>query len=109
MRFAEDGLQDERTTLAWERTAITTMAIGVLIARYATRSLHWAFGVAGLLAVVVGSAILVWSGQRYDDMQRAIERGDSPAHTTATRVVGALTVIVTGVATVLAIAIAIRQ
>jgi uncharacterized membrane protein YidH (DUF202 family) len=109
MRFDDDdGLQDERTTLAWERTAIATMAAGLLIARYATLSLHWSFGVAGLAAVVLGSVILVWAGQRYDEMQLHIERGANPVHPTATRLVGLLGVAVTGVATILAIVIAIR-
>jgi uncharacterized membrane protein YidH (DUF202 family) len=107
MKYAEDGLQDERTALAWERTAISVMVMGVLIARYAALSLHWAFGVAGLLAVAIGSAILVWAGQRYDEMQRHIERGDNPVHPTATRVVGMLAVVLTGVSLVLAIVIAL--
>jgi uncharacterized membrane protein YidH (DUF202 family) len=109
MRFEDDGLQDERTTLAWERTAIATMAIGLLIARYASLSLHWAFGVAGLTAVAVGSGVLVWAGQRYDEMQDHIERGANPVHPQATRRIGLLAVVLTGVATTLAIAIAIRD
>ena len=108
MKFAEDGLQDERTALAWERTAISVMVAGVLIARYAALSLHWAFGVAGLIAVAVGSVILVWAGQHYDEMQRHIERGDNPVHPTATRIVGMLAVVLTGVLLVLAIAIALK-
>jgi uncharacterized membrane protein YidH (DUF202 family) len=105
VKYAEDGLQDERTALAWERTAIAVMVMGVLIARYAALSLHWAFGVLGLLAVAVGSALLVWAGQRYDEMQRHIERGDNPVHPTATRVIGMLAVVLTGVSLALAIAI----
>jgi uncharacterized membrane protein YidH (DUF202 family) len=105
----DDGLQDERTTLAWERTAIATMATGVLIARYASLSLHWAFGVAGLVAVTLGSGILVWAGQRYDEMQAHIESGANPVHPTATRLVGVLGVALTFVATILAIAIAVRD
>ena len=108
MKFAEDGLQDERTALAWERTAISVMVAGLLIARYAALSLHWAFGAAGLLAVAVGGAILVWAGQRYGEMQRHIERGDNPVHPTATRLVGMLAVVLTGVSLVLAIAIALK-
>jgi uncharacterized membrane protein YidH (DUF202 family) len=102
MKFGEDGLQDERT-------AISVMVTGLLIARYSALSLHWAFSVAGLLAVAIGSAILVWAGQRYDEMQQHIERGDNPVHPTATRFVGMLAVVLTGVALVLAIAIALRD
>jgi uncharacterized membrane protein YidH (DUF202 family) len=109
MRLEDDGLQDERTTLAWERTAIATMATGTLIARYASQTLHWAFGVAGLAAVAIGGGILVWAGQRYDELQAPIARGANPVHPTAARVVGVLAVAVTGVATLMAIAIAIRD
>jgi uncharacterized membrane protein YidH (DUF202 family) len=109
VKFAEDGLHDERTTLAWERTAVATMATGLLIARFAAQSLHWAFGLAGLVAVAIGSGILVWAGQRYDELQGHIARGESPAHPTATRLVGLLAVALTGAATILAIAIIIAS
>ena len=106
MKLSEEGLPEERTALAWERTAISTMVIGVLIARYAALSLHWVIGIAGLVVVAVGGAMLVWAGSRYDELQNAT---DSHAHPTAVRVVGTFAVVLTGTATLLAIFLALES
>jgi uncharacterized membrane protein YidH (DUF202 family) len=103
MRVEEEGLPEERTALAWERTAISTMLIGLLIARYATQSLHWTFGVVGLVVVAAGGCLLVWAESRYEELQSAT--GNS-VHPTAVRVVGLLAVVLAGLAMLVAIAIA---
>jgi hypothetical protein len=97
----DEGQPEERTALAWERTAFSTMFVGTLIARQAAVSLHWAFGVVGLLVVAAGSGLLVWSGRRYDDLRLLPAVVDNPVHTSATRLVGAMAVVVIGVATVI--------
>ena len=60
-------LQHERTALAWERTAIASMVAGVLLARYASE-LHVAYAVVGIAEVLVGAALLVWSGLHYEQL-----------------------------------------
>ena len=105
----EEGQPEERTAQAWERTAFSTMFVGALIARQAALTLHWAFGVIGLVVVALGSGVLIWAEERYDELLRSTDQGASTAHPTATRVVGVMTIAVIGVAAMLAIAIALED
>lgn len=102
----DQGLQHERTALAWERTSIATMVAGVLFARYAAESTHVGFASIGVAQVVLGSFVLVWSGGHYDDLHGPLRAGDSPVHPGAARVVGIGTIAFTGAALVLAAAVA---
>jgi len=99
------GLQHERTSLAWERTAIASMVAGVLFARYAALSLHFAFALIGMGEVMVGAAILLWSGQHYENLHGRLRSGETPVHPTAARIVGIGSTAFTGMATVLALII----
>ena len=103
----DPGLQHERTALAWERTAIASMVAGVLMARYASESLHFGFAFVGLAGVVAGAALLLWSAKHYDDLHGPLRSGESPVHPTAARVVGLGTVCFSGAGLVLALIIAI--
>lgn len=103
----DPGLQHERTSLAWERTAIASMVAGVLLARYAAQSVHYVFAGLGMTQVVVGAAILVWSGQHYENLHGRLRSGETPVHPTAATVVGVGSVLFTGTATVLALLIAL--
>jgi uncharacterized membrane protein YidH (DUF202 family) len=105
-RVFDDGLQHERTALAWERTAISTMVGGVLLARYAAGALHWGFAAFGLATVVSGGVLLVWSARHYDDLHGPLRAGESPVHPGAVRVVGASITGFTAIALLLAIVIA---
>ncbi|MFW2333058.1 DUF202 domain-containing protein [Ilumatobacter sp.] len=102
----DPGLQHERTALAWERTAIAAMVAGVLMARYASLSLHFVFAFIGLGQVVVGAGVLLWSAKHYDDLHGPLRAGDSPIHPTAARVVGIATIVFTGAALVFSVIIA---
>lgn len=102
----DPGLQHERTALAWERTAIASMVAGVLLARYASESLHFGFAFVGLATVLFGGALLLWSARHYEDLHGPLRAGVSPIHPLAARVVGLGAVLFTGAATVLAIVIA---
>jgi uncharacterized membrane protein YidH (DUF202 family) len=95
-------LQHERTALAWERTAIATMVAGTLLARRAA-DLHFSLAVVGIAQVVVGAALLIWTGLRYEQLHAPLRRGENPAHPTAARLVGWTTVAFTGAATGIAI------
>ena len=101
----DPGLQHERTSLAWERTAIASMVAGVLLARYAALSLHFVFAFIGMGQVVVGAAILLWSGQHYEALHGRLRSGETPVHPTAARIVGVGSTLFTGLATVLALII----
>jgi len=102
------GLQQERTALAWERTAIASMVAGVLLARYSARELHVAVAAVGILQVVLGALLLIWTGAHYDDLHGPLRSGDSPVHPSAARIVGLATVCFIGAALIVATAIALR-
>ncbi len=99
-------LQHERTALAWERTAIASMVSGTLLARRAA-DLHVSLAALGLLQVVLGAALLIWTGLRYEQLHAPLRRGESPAHPDAVRIIGLTTVGFCGAATVIAIASAV--
>lgn len=103
----DQGLQHERTALAWERTAIASMVAGVLVARYAAESLHVAFAAIGLGQVVLGAGVLLWAARHYDDLHGPLRAGESPVHPFAARIVGLLTIGFTGAALVVSIVIAL--
>ncbi len=103
----DPGLQHERTALAWERTAIASMVAGVLLARYAARSLHYVIAFVGIAWVAVGAGILLWSARHYDDLHGPLRAGQSPVHPTAARVVGVASVVFTGLALTFSIVIAV--
>ena len=108
-RVFDEGLQHERTALAWERTAISSMVGGVLFARYAAETLHWTFAGFGLLTIVFGGVLLVWSGRHYDDLHGPLRAGASPVHPTAARMVGRATIAFTATALALAVVIAFER
>ncbi len=107
-RVFDEGLQHERTALAWERTAISAMVGGVLLARHAADELAVGWGAVGVAMVVIGAVLLVWAGRHYDDLHGPLRAGQSPLHPGAARLVGASTVAFTGLALALAVAIAVR-
>ncbi len=105
----DQGLQAERTALAWERTAIASMVAGVLMARYAAQSLNFLFAFLGLAQVVVGAGLLLWSARHYDDLHGPLHAGETPIHPTAARLVGLSTVAFTAAGLALAVAIALAD
>ena len=115
MRAADDawqgevpafGLQHERTALAWERTSIAIMVAGVVLARFAAKDGAAVVAIAGILQVLVGGAVLTWSGRHYEDLHGALHRGDCVVHPGAARVVGVSTIVFTGFALALAVVLA---
>lgn len=103
----DSKLQHERTALAWERTAIATMVAGTLLARNAA-DVHIALGAAGVAQVLLGAALLIWTGLHYEQLHASLRRGESPVHPRATRIIGMTTMAFTGFATVLAVVISLR-
>lgn len=58
------GLQNERTALAWQRTALSLLAGAVALTRFAYEQIGFV-GLACLLAVPLTGAVLLRSGRRY--------------------------------------------
>ncbi|MHB8460404.1 MAG: YidH family protein [Candidatus Limnocylindrales bacterium] len=102
-----DHLANERTFLAWTRTAITVMALGFVVAKFGIllreiggASVHLltvrAGAVVGILLVVSGLVLLALALHRFLRLRRGIESGGE-VYTVRLDVVLAVTVGVAGV------------
>lgn len=96
-------MQHERTALAWERTAIAGMALGLLMTRSGA-TVHPGLGLVGIVHVGLGAALLIWSGKHYEALHGPLRAGQSPTHPEVARVVGIGVTLATGLATVLTVA-----
>jgi uncharacterized membrane protein YidH (DUF202 family) len=94
----DDVLAHERTALAWERTAISLMVVGILLARFTAADGHAALSAIGLGVTVFGGAVLVWAGAHYEDLHGPLRDGDAIVHPTAARTIGIVTVLTSGAA-----------
>ena len=72
---ARDHLANERTFLAWLRTAISTTALGLALAKFTT---GWSSSIGGTLFIVFGMVMLVYTGHRYYSVSVALSRGEFP-------------------------------
>jgi len=88
--------------MAWERTAFSGMAVGLLMTRLGA-TVHLALGVVGVAQVCVSAALLVWTGKRYRSLHGRLEAGESATHPSAVAVVGIGTTVATALATGLAV------
>jgi uncharacterized membrane protein YidH (DUF202 family) len=78
----------ERTTLAWERTAIALMVAGALMLKHATDTqTAWAEAV-GVLVIASGAVTLFWSSRQHDPPESVSASG---ANLTHPRILRALT------------------
>lgn len=100
---AGGGLQPERTSLAWERTAIAMMVAGTILAREAATSLHFAFGLIGVAQVVSGGLLLAWAGRHHTQLHDPAAPSRSVPQVALARMVGLATMGFSGVALVLGV------
>lgn len=103
----DSGLQHERTSLAWERTAISMMVAGLVLSRFAASEGFWLLAAGGLVQVTFGAALLMWSGVHYEDLHGELRRGADVVHPSATRWVGIATIAGTGAGLVAALVVTI--
>jgi uncharacterized membrane protein YidH (DUF202 family) len=99
----DTGLQHERTSLAWERTAISMMVAGLVLSRFAATEAFWLLAAGGMAQVTFGALLLVWSGVHYEELHGTLRRGADVGHPSATRWVGIATITGTGAGLVAAI------
>lgn len=99
----DTGLQHERTSLAWERTAISIMVAGLVLSRFAATEAFWLLAAGGMVQVTFGAVLLVWSGVHYEELHGTLRRGTDVVHPSATRWVGLATIAGTGAGLVAAI------
>jgi uncharacterized membrane protein YidH (DUF202 family) len=77
---SDPGLQAERTSLAWDRTALTVGAVGALIARAGGTVLPWAWVLAVLVLTVAGVGLLL-GRSRYVRRDASLREGaGAPGH-----------------------------
>ena len=73
---ARDHMANERTWLAWVRTAANVMIVGLAVARFGTGGDPDAYSLgAGALLVAVGGTGLLYGTARYRDTNRELEGG----------------------------------
>jgi uncharacterized membrane protein YidH (DUF202 family) len=99
----DTGLQHERTSLAWERTAFSLMAAGLILSRFAATEAMWLLAIGGMAQVVLGALLLVWSGAHYEELHGPLRVGGDVVHPAAVRWVGRITIVSTGAALVAAL------
>jgi putative membrane protein len=70
-------LANERTYLAWLRTALALVASGVAAARLlAGQTLHWAWETVGILLILAGVVTAARARGRWRAMDAAIRKGE---------------------------------
>jgi putative membrane protein len=73
---ARDHMANERTWLAWVRTAVNVMIVGLAVARFGAGGDPTAATLAaGALLVAAGGVGLVYGTRRYRDTNRELEAG----------------------------------
>lgn len=103
------ALQQERTTLAWERTAMALMVAATLLARYAAGDGLWSVAVAAFAFAIGGGALLLWAGVHYDDLHATLREGHEVDHHRLVTVVALATAAVTATSLLLAVWLALAS
>jgi uncharacterized membrane protein YidH (DUF202 family) len=102
------GLQHERTSLAWERTAISVVVAGLLLSRFAATEGFWLLAAGGMGQVTFGAVLLVWAGTHYEDLHGPLRLGTDVVHPSAARWVGFATIAGTGAGLIAAVIVVLR-
>ena len=82
------GFQQERTALAWERTAVAMILCGLLLIRFGTRESQLLLGVIGTAECLGGAAVLAWAGAHHANVDRLVRAGEPLVHAPLARAVG---------------------
>jgi uncharacterized membrane protein YidH (DUF202 family) len=89
----DDGLQPERTSLAWLRTGLGMVGVSLLLVREATRVSEWM--IVGCLLAAIAAATFTWTRPAHVRRTQNLRHG---------RPVGSLAGVVAATAMVLALA-----
>jgi putative membrane protein len=106
---ATDMLANERTFLAYLRTALSFIAFGFVVARFAlfTREIALVLHTAeraqrfstgfGTAIALFGAVVAAYGGYRYVAADRALKRGDAVTASSIPATTGAVVVVIIGV------------
>lgn len=72
---ARDHLANERTYLAWLRTAVNVMVLGLVVAKFITSNGELRAEMAGVLLVGIGFLLLVYGTYRTGKLTTDLETG----------------------------------
>lgn len=81
-------MQQERTALAWDRTALAMIVGGALFVRAGQPPYHAPRHLPGILMVVLGAVVLVLSFERYERRDVRLRGGGPVLQPVLVRVVG---------------------
>jgi putative membrane protein len=96
-------LANERTFLAWLRTALTALAVGVAAGKIIPGVAHvtrWPFEILGVGFAVLAVVLVVYGAQRFFRVERALTTGDFDPFPTKNAIALAGIVGVLGIATI---------
>jgi putative membrane protein len=96
---------NERTFLAWIRTALALVAAGLAIVQLLPpfHGIRWGRHAIGIPLILLGAVIAVFSYIEWDANQRALRRGDPPRHSRLPRLLAVIVALVALAAAVLAL------
>lgn len=92
---ARDHLANERTFLAWVRTALGLMGLGVLFERLVVERPSLPSTVIALATVASGALMLVYAARRYDIVAKALPRRQYVVASISPVVVGGVAAVLT--------------
>ena len=96
---------NERTFLAWIRTALALVAAGLAIVQLLPpfHGIHWGRRAIGIPLILLGAIVAVVSYLEWDANQRALRRGDPPRHSRLPQLLAVIVGLVALAAAVLAL------
>jgi putative membrane protein len=96
---------NERTFLAWIRTALALVAAGLAIVQLLPpfHGIHWGRRAIGIPLILLGAIVAVVSYLEWDANQRALRRGDPPRHSRLPLLLAIIIVLVALAAAMLAL------
>ena len=96
---------NERTFLAWIRTALALVASGLAIVQSLPpfHGIRWLWHVIGIPLILLGAIVAVVSYLEWDANQRALRRGDPPRHSRLPQLLAVIVGLVALAAAVLAL------
>jgi putative membrane protein len=102
-------LANERTQLAWWRTGLTALAVGLAAGRIVPElagGAAWPFQLLGVGYAVLGCFFILYGQVRGEHVRRALERGDWAPFSASAAVATTIAGLVLGTATIVVIVFA---